>query len=254
MVFTEARRAPARAELPSCRQLPATTATTSSAWVQRHALAGAAGRSAGRRDLPGFPAAEVLYNEDGSVRGVATGNMGVGKDGEPTENFQLGMELLGKYTVFAEGARGHLGRQLIAKYKLDAGRDPQTYGLGVKEVWEIDPKRHQPGFVLHSAGWPMDERHLRRRVPVPHGGQQGHHGLHGRPGLQQPVPEPVRGIPALEDCTPTSAGTWKATRPRASSRPSASATARAPSRRAACCRCPRRCSRAARWWAAKPAT
>jgi len=105
--------------------------------------------------FPGFPAAEVLYNEDGSVRGVATGNMGVGKDGEPTENFQLGMELLGKYTVFAEGARGHLGRQLIAKYKLDAGKDPQTYGLGVKEVWEIDPKRHQPGFVLHTAGWPM---------------------------------------------------------------------------------------------------
>ncbi|MDR6518709.1 MULTISPECIES: electron transfer flavoprotein-ubiquinone oxidoreductase [Variovorax] len=105
--------------------------------------------------FPGFPAAEVLYNDDGSVRGVATGNMGVGKDGEPTENFQLGMELLGKYTVFAEGARGHLGRQLIAKYKLDAGKDPQTYGIGVKEVWEIDPKRHQPGFVLHTAGWPM---------------------------------------------------------------------------------------------------
>jgi electron-transferring-flavoprotein dehydrogenase len=84
--------------------------------------------------FPGFPAAEVLYNEDGSVRGVATGNMGVGKDGEPTENFQLGMELLGKYTVFAEGARGHLGRQLIAKYKLDDGKDPQTYGLGVKEA------------------------------------------------------------------------------------------------------------------------
>ncbi|MDM0058009.1 electron transfer flavoprotein-ubiquinone oxidoreductase [Variovorax fucosicus] len=105
--------------------------------------------------FPGFPAAEVLYNEDGSVRGVATGNLGVGKDGEPTENFQLGMELHGKYTVFAEGARGHLGRQLIARYKLDAGKDPQAYGLGVKEVWEIDPKRHQPGFVLHTAGWPM---------------------------------------------------------------------------------------------------
>ena len=105
--------------------------------------------------FPGFPAAEVLYDEKGAVRGVATGNMGVGKDGEPTENFQLGMELLGKYTVFAEGARGHLGRQLIARFKLDEGKDPQTYGLGVKEVWEIDPKRHEPGFVLHTAGWPM---------------------------------------------------------------------------------------------------
>jgi electron-transferring-flavoprotein dehydrogenase len=111
----------------------------------------------------GFPAAEVLYNDDAtahdgvaSVRGVATGNMGVDKEGVPGDNFQMGMELLGKYTVFAEGARGHLGKQLIAKYKLDAGKDPQTYGLGIKEVWEIDPARHQPGFVMHTAGWPMD--------------------------------------------------------------------------------------------------
>jgi electron-transferring-flavoprotein dehydrogenase len=106
--------------------------------------------------FPGFTAAEVLYNDDGSVKGVATGNMGVGKDGEPGENFQLGMELLGKYTIFAEGARGHLGKQVIAKFKLDDGCDPQTYGLGIKELWEIDPKRHQPGFVMHTAGWPMD--------------------------------------------------------------------------------------------------
>ena len=106
--------------------------------------------------FPGFAAAEVLYNEDGSVKGVATGNMGVGKDGEPTENFQLGMELLGKYTVFAEGARGHLGRQLITRYHLDEGRDPQSFGIGVKELWEIDPKKHQPGFVMHTAGWPME--------------------------------------------------------------------------------------------------
>jgi electron-transferring-flavoprotein dehydrogenase len=106
--------------------------------------------------FPGFPAAEILYNENGSVKGVATGNMGVGKEGEPTENFQLGMELHAKYTIFAEGSRGHLGRQLISRFKLDEGKDPQTYGLGVKELWEIDPKRHQPGFVMHTAGWPMD--------------------------------------------------------------------------------------------------
>jgi electron-transferring-flavoprotein dehydrogenase len=106
--------------------------------------------------FPGFAAAEVLYNDDGSVKGVATGNMGVGKDGTPGENFQIGMELLGKYTIFAEGARGHLGKQVIAKYQLDAGCDPQTYGLGIKELWEIDPARHQPGFVMHTAGWPMD--------------------------------------------------------------------------------------------------
>jgi electron-transferring-flavoprotein dehydrogenase len=112
--------------------------------------------SLGVEIFPGFAAAEVLYNDDGSVKGVATGNMGVGKDGNPGENFQIGMELLGKYTVFAEGSRGHLGKQLIAKFKLDDGCDPQTYGLGIKEVWEIDPKRHTPGFVMHTAGWPMD--------------------------------------------------------------------------------------------------
>ena len=112
--------------------------------------------SLGVEIFPGFAAAEVLYNDDSSVKGVATGNMGVGKDGNPGENFQIGMELLGKYTVFAEGSRGHLGKQLIAKFKLDDGCDPQTYGLGIKELWEIDPKRHQPGFVMHTAGWPMD--------------------------------------------------------------------------------------------------
>ena len=112
--------------------------------------------SLGVEIFPGFTAAEVLYNEDGSVKGVATGNLGVGKDGEPTENFQLGMELHAKYTVFAEGARGHLGKQLIAKFKLDEGKDPQTYGIGIKEVWEIDPSRHTPGFVMHTAGWPLD--------------------------------------------------------------------------------------------------
>ena len=107
--------------------------------------------------FPGFAAAEVLYDEQGAVRGIATGNLGIGKDGAPTENFQLGMELLGKYTVFAEGARGHLGRQLIERYALDAGRDPQSYALGVKELWEIDPKLHRPGHVVHTAGWPMDD-------------------------------------------------------------------------------------------------
>jgi electron-transferring-flavoprotein dehydrogenase len=112
--------------------------------------------SLGVEIFPGFPAAEVLYNDDGSVKGVATANMGIGKDGEPTDNFQLGMELHARYTVFAEGARGHLGKQLIARYKLDDGRDPQSYSIGIKEVWEIDPARHVPGLALHSAGWPLD--------------------------------------------------------------------------------------------------
>jgi len=108
--------------------------------------------------FPGFAAAEVLYNEDGSVKGVATGNMGVGKDGEPGEAFQIGMELHAKYTIFAEGSRGHLGRQLISRFKLDEGRNPQSYGIGIKELWEVDPARHEPGLVLHSAGWPLDEK------------------------------------------------------------------------------------------------
>ncbi len=106
--------------------------------------------------FPGFAAAEVLYNDDGSVKGVATGNMGVGKDGEPTDSFQIGMELHAKYTIFAEGARGHLGKLLIERFKLDAGRDPQSYGIGLKELWEIDPAKHRPGHVLHTAGWPLD--------------------------------------------------------------------------------------------------
>ena len=106
--------------------------------------------------FPGFAGAEVLYDERGAVRGVATGNLGIGKDGAPTDNFQLGMELLGKYTLFAEGARGHLGKQLIARFKLDSGRDPQSYAIGVKELWEIEPAKARPGRVVHTAGWPMD--------------------------------------------------------------------------------------------------
>ena len=113
--------------------------------------------SLGVEIFPGFAAAEVLFDDEGAVRGVATGNMGVGKDGKPGEAFQLGMELLGKYTIFAEGSRGHLGKQVIAKYRLDDGCDPQSYGIGIKEVWEVEPARHEPGLVLHTAGWPMDD-------------------------------------------------------------------------------------------------
>jgi electron-transferring-flavoprotein dehydrogenase len=105
--------------------------------------------------FPGFPAAEILYNDDGSVKGVATGNMGVNREGAPTDAFQLGMELHAKYTLFAEGSRGHLGKQLMSKYDLNKGKDPQTYGIGIKELWEIDPAKHKPGLVIHTAGWPL---------------------------------------------------------------------------------------------------
>ena len=111
--------------------------------------------SLGVEIFPGFPAAEILYNDNGSVKGVATGNMGVNREGVPTAAFQLGMELHAKYTLFAEGSRGHLGKQLMAKYDLNKGRDPQSYSIGIKELWEIDPAKHQPGLVIHTTGWPL---------------------------------------------------------------------------------------------------
>ncbi len=109
--------------------------------------------------FPGFAAAEVLYNDDGSVRGVATGNMGVDRHGEASAAFQLGMELHAKYTLFAEGARGHLGKQVMAKFDLNKGKDPQSYGIGIKELWEIDPKQHKQGLVVHTTGWPMFDQY-----------------------------------------------------------------------------------------------
>ncbi|PIE39142.1 MAG: electron transfer flavoprotein-ubiquinone oxidoreductase, partial [Gammaproteobacteria bacterium] len=106
---------------------------------------------------PGFAAAEVLYHDDGSVKGIATGDMGVGADGEQKDSYMQGMELLGKYTLFAEGVRGHLGKQLIEKFNLDAEKDPQHYAVGVKEVWEIPAEKHQEGLVIHGLGWPLSE-------------------------------------------------------------------------------------------------
>ena len=105
---------------------------------------------------PGFAAAEVLYRADGSVKGIATGDMGIGKDGRPTDAYQPGMELWGRQTVFAEGCRGSLSEQLIAKFQLDRHSQPQTYGLGVKEIWEVRPEQSQPGKVMHTVGWPLD--------------------------------------------------------------------------------------------------
>ena len=111
--------------------------------------------SLGVEIFPGFAAAEVIYAENGAVKGVATGDMGIGKDGQPTDAHQPGMELHAKYVFFAEGCRGHLGRQLMERYKLRDGADPQVYGLGMKELWEIQPDRHQQGLVIHTAGWPL---------------------------------------------------------------------------------------------------
>ena len=105
---------------------------------------------------PGFAAAEVLYDEGGAVAGVATGDMGIGKNGDPKDSFTRGMELRAKYTLFAEGARGNLGKQLIARFRLGDGREPQKFGIGLKELWQVRPERHRKGLVQHSFGWPLD--------------------------------------------------------------------------------------------------
>ena len=107
--------------------------------------------------FPGFSAAETIYNEDGSVGGVITGDMGIGENGEHKDGYMPGMELRAKYTVFAEGCRGHLGKELIDHFSLGKDSSPQHYAIGFKEIWDIDPAKHQPGLVVHSAGWPLDE-------------------------------------------------------------------------------------------------
>ena len=121
-------------------------------WLGRQA------ESLGVEIFPGFAAAEVLYDGSGSVKGVATGDMGIDRKGEKTESYQQGMELHARYTFFAEGCRGHLGRQLDAKFGLSKNADPQVYGIGLKELWELKPERHRAGLVVHTAGWPLDSR------------------------------------------------------------------------------------------------
>ena len=111
----------------------------------------------GAEVYPGFAAADVLYNEDGSVGGVITGDMGIGVNGEKTDNYMQGMELRAKYTLFSEGSRGHLGKRLMEKFNLNEGRDPQHYGLGIKEIWDIPAEQHKEGLVVHTTGWPLSE-------------------------------------------------------------------------------------------------
>lgn len=116
---------------------------------------GAKAEELGVEIYPGFAAAEVLYHDNGTVKGIATGDMGIGKHGERTDRYQPGMELHAKYTFFAEGVRGNLGKQLQEQFKLKDGRDPQVYGIGLKEIWDVAPEKHQPGLVVHTAGWPL---------------------------------------------------------------------------------------------------
>ena len=106
--------------------------------------------------FPGFPASDILYHEDGSVKGVITQDMGLDKNGEKKDSYEPGMELHAKVTVFAEGCRGHLGKNLIKKFDLSKGKNPQQYGIGFKEIWKVDEKNHHEGLVMHTAGWPLD--------------------------------------------------------------------------------------------------
>ncbi len=119
---------------------------------------GAQAEALGVDVFAGFAASEVLFDEAGAVVGVATGDLGIGKDGQPTAHHQRGMELRARITLFAEGARGHLGKQLTARFGLDQGRDPQSYGIGFKELWEVRPEQARPGRVVHTAGWPLDNQ------------------------------------------------------------------------------------------------
>src|ERR687896_876928 len=147
---------------------------------------GAQAEARGVEVFPGFAANEVLF-EGERVKGVATGDMGINRKGERTDAYQPGVELHGKYIFFAEGARGQLGRQLEARYRLREGTDPQVYGIGLKELWEVKPERHQPGLVIHTAGWPLDA--------ATYGGSFVYHmedrlvavGLRRRPGRAHPL-------------------------------------------------------------------
>ena len=148
---------------------------------------------------PGFAAAEVLYDDKGAVTGVATGDMGVGKDGEPTDRFTRGMELKGKYTIIAEGARGSLTKQLIAKFDLEQGRQPQKYGLGLKELWEVRPEAHRPGLVQHTLGWPLDNRTGGGSFLYHYGANLVSVGFVVHLNYANPLPVALRRVPALQD-------------------------------------------------------
>ena len=149
--------------------------------------------------FPGFPASEVMFNEAGTVTGVITQDMGIAEDGSHKPDYQPGMEIEAKYTLFAEGARGNLTKQMKAKYDLEADCQPQVYGLGIKELWDIDPDKHVPGRVIHTQGWPLSESDSwGGGFLLSSGGGASSLGLCDRARLQEPVCFPVSGISALE--------------------------------------------------------
>ncbi len=188
---------------------------------------------------PGFAGAEVLYNEDGSVKGVATGDMGIGKDGKHKDSYTPGMELHAKYTLIGEGVRGSLAKQLMAKFDLRDGVDPQKFGIGLKELWQVEPARFQKGLIVHSQGWPLSgDRQPRRLLHVPFRRQPGFDRLRGPSRVREPLPVAVRRVPALQDPS--------GRRQVPAGRQARSPTARAPSTKAACSPYPSSPSPAAR--------
>ena len=187
---------------------------------------------------PGFAAAEVLYDDNGAVKGVATGDMGIGRDGEPGPNHQPGMELLGRVTLFAEGCRGSLTKTLFERFELRRDAQPQTYGIGIKELWEIDPAKHEPGKVLHTIGWPLERQDLWRLLALP---------LREQPGLASASSSAsTTRIRISRPSTRCSASRRTRRSGRCSRAAGASATAPARSPRAGCSRCRSWSSRAAR--------
>jgi electron-transferring-flavoprotein dehydrogenase len=210
--------------------MSSSASATSCRWLGQQAEA------LGVEIYPGFAGAEVLFDDNGAVRGVATGDMGIGSRTVQAPTFQPGMELHAKYTFFAEGCRGHLGKQLIARFNCDEGRDPQTYGIGLKELWEIDPK-HQPGLVMHSGGWPLDRSHVRRRLPLSPREQPGRRRLRRRPRATQPYLSPYEEFQRYKTHPEIRKFLEGGKRIAYGARPSPPA---------ACRRCPSWCSRAAR--------
>src|SRR2546427_7349554 len=163
-------------------------------WLGREA------ESLGVEIFPGFAAAEILYAGE-RVKGVATGELGISRRGEKTAAYQPGMELHAKYTFFAEGSRGHLGRQLFAKYALERDADPQVYGIGLKELWEVKAERHSPGLVLHSAGWPLDAGTYGGGLPCHTEERQVAVGVFVAPRASNPPPSAPTGSPRLQQHT-----------------------------------------------------
>ena len=185
------------ARLRCCPRASRTTATTSSASATSRAGWASRPRSSASRSFPASPPPKSCTKAT-AVKGVATGDMGIGKKGEKTDAYQPGMELHGKYTFFAEGCRGQLGRQLEERFKL-AKTDPQVYGIGLKELWEVKPEKPPAGAGDAHRGLAARLRHLRRLVPLPHGEQPGRGRLRRRPRLRESLPLAVRGVPALQD-------------------------------------------------------